>query len=145
MSTTIRIKRIILCMSLMCVHVHISIYTRDINEAHIYICMYSRGPSSRRKSRCEIIMQKMHREDYDLICRARKQFVSLKEGILVNLRNYRTNLPAVSMFSVLSSEARMKWRKERDAYVFTRCEERIYISGWSNSDWKLHEYESSVI
>lgn len=34
-------------------------------------------------------MQKMHREDYDLICRARKQFVSLKEESLVNLQNYR--------------------------------------------------------
>lgn len=32
---------------------------------------YSRT-SSRHKSRREIIMQKMHQQDYDLICRMRK-------------------------------------------------------------------------
>lgn len=55
----------------------------------MYVHTREEDPSSRRKSHREIIMQKMHREDYDLICRARKQFVSLKEESLVNLQNYR--------------------------------------------------------
>jgi len=70
-------------------------YVRIYKRRCIYIRTYSRGAFSRRKSRREIIMQKMHRADYDLICRARKQFVSLKEGFPVNLRNYRLRLCSV--------------------------------------------------
>lgn len=67
----------------------ICIYVGIHKRERTHIATYSRRPSSRRKSRREIIMQKMHREDYDLICRARKQFVSLKDEFLVNLWNYR--------------------------------------------------------
>lgn len=51
------------------VHAHKYMYMGIHKRKRAYICMYSRRSSSRRKSRCEIIMQKMHREDYDLICR----------------------------------------------------------------------------
>lgn len=125
MSTNICISRVILYMQASCMRARVHTYMyihRYVNEetrARTSVRIYSQRPSSPRKSRCEIIMQKMRREDYDLICRAWKQFVSSEEGFLVNLRNYR--LPRGCVCVVFSCEARMKWRKEKkkDTYVLT--------------------------
>jgi len=103
-STSVRVRAMSpLCANLVrtrvCVYVIYIIYmythVRIYKRRRIYIRTYSRGAFSRRKSRREIIMQKMHQADYDLICRARKQSVSLKEGFPVNLRNYRLRLCSV--------------------------------------------------
>lgn len=89
MSTTIRIERVILYASFIYARARTYVYTREYVNEDARTSVRIHKDRSRRKSRCEIIMQKMHREDYDLICRAWKQFVSLEEGFFVNLRNYR--------------------------------------------------------
>jgi len=144
MSTIIRMKRIILCMSLMYVRAHKCIYTLEyITTTRIYLYVFT-IPSSHRKSRYEIIMQKMHREDYDLICRARKQFVSLKEGFLVNLRNYRLRSAVYVRCFIIWNKNEVT-KGERETHMFSSDAKDAYISGWSNLDWRLREYESSVI
>lgn len=111
-----------------CVCVYIYIYINE--DVHISVRIHEDRESSRRKSRCEIIMQKMHREDYDLICRARKQFVSLKEGSLVNLRTITVRL-CLRCFIVCSGNEVTKG----NAYVFAfGCEGRVYFRV---IEWKI--------
>lgn len=63
-------------------------------------------------------MQKMHREDYDLICRARKQFVSLEEGV----PRKPSKLPSVVGLHLRSVSHHTKnevtREKENDAYMY---------------------------
>jgi len=111
-----------------CACTQIYMYMGIHKRKRAYICMYSRRSSSRRKSRCEIIMQKMHREDYDLICRESSSKFERRVPRKPSKLPSMARLCLRSVFYYLKQEWNDE-RRKRNAYVLTGCERRVYISG----------------